>query len=117
MPGADKAFGSLDEMKAKFNAAAAARFGSGWAWLGLKSDGDLTVTTTANQDNPLQVRRGRVTTMKNGPGIVSLCAVKALHVGVMDLRTGIHVVTDPLLRTGHCAALSLEVVSLQYSSR
>jgi superoxide dismutase len=42
-------------MKAKFNAAAAARFGSGWAWLGLKPDGDLTITTTANQDNPLQV--------------------------------------------------------------
>ena len=54
---ADKAFGSLDEMKAKFNAAAAARFGSGWAWLGLKPDGDLTITTTANQDNPLQVGR------------------------------------------------------------
>jgi len=54
--GADKSFGSLDEMKAKFNAAAAARFGSGWAWLGLKSGGDLTITTTANQDNPLQAR-------------------------------------------------------------
>ncbi len=46
-------------MKAKFNAAAAARFGSGWAWLGLKSGGDLTITTTANQDNPLQVRLSR----------------------------------------------------------
>ena len=55
--GADKSFGSLEEMKAKFNAAAAARFGSGWAWLGLKGDGDLTITTTANQDNPLQVCR------------------------------------------------------------
>ena len=48
-------------MKAKFNAAAAARFGSGWAWLGLKSDGGLTITTTANQDNPLQARRLRLT--------------------------------------------------------
>jgi len=29
----DSAFGSVDEMKTKFNAAGAARFGSGWAWL------------------------------------------------------------------------------------
>lgn len=49
----DSSFGSLDEMKAKFNAAAAGRFGSGWAWLGLKADGTLGITSTANQDNPL----------------------------------------------------------------
>ncbi|GBF96385.1 manganese superoxide dismutase [Raphidocelis subcapitata] len=47
------AFGSLDEMKAKFNAAAAGRFGSGWAWLGVKPDGSLGITSTPNQDNPL----------------------------------------------------------------
>lgn len=35
-----------------FNAAGAARFGSGWAWLGVK-DGALVVTSTPNQDNPL----------------------------------------------------------------
>ena len=52
-------------MKAKFNAAAAARFGSGWAWLGLKSGGDLTITTTANQDNPLQVRRRPARTQRD----------------------------------------------------
>jgi Fe-Mn family superoxide dismutase len=43
------AFGSLDEMKAKFNAAAAGRFGSGWAWLGVKPDGSLAITSTPNQ--------------------------------------------------------------------
>jgi hypothetical protein len=48
----DGAFGSIDEMKAKFNAAAAGRFGSGWAWLAVK-DGALIITSTANQDNPL----------------------------------------------------------------
>jgi superoxide dismutase len=48
-------FGSLDEMKAKFNAAAAARFGSGWAWLVVQDGGKLAITSTANQDNPLQV--------------------------------------------------------------
>lgn len=49
----DASFGSIDEMKSKFNAAAAARFGSGWAWLGVKADGSLTITSTPNQDNPL----------------------------------------------------------------
>ena len=51
----DSSFGSLDEMKSKFNAAAAGRFGSGWAWLILKNGG-LEITSTANQDNPLQAR-------------------------------------------------------------
>lgn len=48
----DKEFGSLDEMKEKFNAAGASRFGSGWAWLGVK-DGSLAICSTPNQDNPL----------------------------------------------------------------
>jgi Fe-Mn family superoxide dismutase len=45
----DSSFGSIDEMKAKFNAAAAGRFGSGWAWLGVKPDGSLAITSTPNQ--------------------------------------------------------------------
>ncbi|MEO5909075.1 MAG: superoxide dismutase [Ginsengibacter sp.] len=48
----DEAFGSLDAMKEKFNAAGAGRFGSGWAWLGV-ADGKLTICSTPNQDNPL----------------------------------------------------------------
>lgn len=47
-----EAFGSIDAFKEKFAAAAAARFGSGWAWLVV--DGDkLDVVSTANQDNPI----------------------------------------------------------------
>ena len=49
----DKAFGSYDGFKEKFAAAAGSRFGSGWAWLIVKSDGSLAVTSTPNQDNPL----------------------------------------------------------------
>ena len=45
-------FGSLDEMKTKFNTAGATRFGSGWAWLSV-SGGKLVVSSTPNQDNPL----------------------------------------------------------------
>ena len=47
-----KAFGSFEEFKEKFNAAAATRFGSGWAWLVKKSNGELVVTSSPNQDNP-----------------------------------------------------------------
>ncbi len=48
----DQAFGSLDAMKEQFSAAAATRFGSGWAWLYVDS-GALKVGSTANQDSPL----------------------------------------------------------------
>ena len=49
----NKAFGSFEALKEKFNAAAATRFGSGWAWLVKKSNGELVVTSSPNQDNPL----------------------------------------------------------------
>ena len=46
------AFGSFDAFKAAFNDAGVKRFGSGWAWLVLDRNGKLSVTSTANQDNP-----------------------------------------------------------------
>lgn len=39
--------------KEKFAAAAATRFGSGWAWLCVHKGGKLDICSTANQDNPL----------------------------------------------------------------
>jgi superoxide dismutase, Fe-Mn family len=48
----DAAFGSFDVLKEKLAAAGMTRFGSGWAWLGVK-DGTLAVCSTPNQDNPL----------------------------------------------------------------
>jgi Fe-Mn family superoxide dismutase len=50
-------FGSFDAFKEKFSAAAASRFGSGWAWLSVNGDGRLEVTSTANQDSPLMEGR------------------------------------------------------------
>lgn len=47
-----QSFGSFDEFKEKFAAAAAGRFGSGWAWL-VVSNGKLEICSTANQDNPI----------------------------------------------------------------
>ena len=49
----NKAFGSLDELKAKIKQAGLGQFGSGWAWLVVKEDGTLAVVATPNQDNPL----------------------------------------------------------------
>ena len=49
----DAAFGDFDAFKAEFSQAAATRFGSGWAWLSLSANGALTVSSTANQDNPV----------------------------------------------------------------
>lgn len=46
-------FGSVDAFRAEFEKVAATRFGSGWAWLILDNNGELAVTSTANQDNPL----------------------------------------------------------------
>ncbi|AEB24730.1 superoxide dismutase SodA [Bacillus sp. L381] len=45
-------FGSFDQFKEKFAAAAAGRFGSGWAWL-VVNNGKLEITSTPNQDSPL----------------------------------------------------------------
>jgi Fe-Mn family superoxide dismutase len=49
----NSAFGGFEDFKDKFAAAAAGRFGSGWAWLCLNSAGKLEIHSTANQDSPL----------------------------------------------------------------
>ena len=49
----DATFGSFDAFKDQFSNAAATRFGSGWAWLGVKDNGGLCVCSTPNQDNPV----------------------------------------------------------------
>ncbi|MCE5327384.1 MAG: superoxide dismutase [Planctomycetaceae bacterium] len=46
-------FGSFRRMSDKFTQAALARFGSGWAWLAVEGNGQLTIFSTPNQDSPL----------------------------------------------------------------
>lgn len=45
-------FGDYDTFKEQFSNAAALLFGSGWTWL-VVNNGELEITTTPNQDNPL----------------------------------------------------------------
>ncbi|HHP7232191.1 MAG TPA: superoxide dismutase, partial [Xenococcaceae cyanobacterium] len=45
-------FGDFETFKSEFNAAGGSQFGSGWVWLVLNQDGNLEITSTANQDSP-----------------------------------------------------------------
>ena len=49
----EKSFGSMEKFREDFSNAAKKHFGSGWAWLVVDKDGNLFVSDTLNQDNPL----------------------------------------------------------------
>lgn len=49
----DKDLGGFEKFKEDFAAAAAGRFGSGWAWLVVDEKGKLEITSTPNQNNPI----------------------------------------------------------------
>jgi Fe-Mn family superoxide dismutase len=46
-------FGDMETFKGQFDDAAKSQFGSGWAWLCVDENGELFITHTSNQDNPL----------------------------------------------------------------
>jgi len=46
-------FGDFEQFKTQFAQAGLTRFGSGWAWLIVNAQGQLQITSTPNQDNPL----------------------------------------------------------------
>lgn len=48
-----EAFGSMQAFQERFQNAGASQFGSGWVWLIVDEEGELAVTSTPNQDNPL----------------------------------------------------------------
>ncbi len=50
----NRAFGDFKTFTTKFSDAGKSRFGSGWAWLAIDlNTGELFITSTPNQDNPL----------------------------------------------------------------
>lgn len=46
-------FGSFEAFQNEFNAAASSRFGSGWAWLVVTPENQLTIISTPNQNPPI----------------------------------------------------------------
>jgi Fe-Mn family superoxide dismutase len=60
----------VKEFQTKFTEAGTKRFGSGWAWLVVKADGSLIVTSTPNQDNPTM--KGIVPDAEGGTPILGL---------------------------------------------
>lgn len=48
-------FGSFENFQDEFTQAATGRFGSGWAWLVVNNQNEITITSTPNQDNPIMV--------------------------------------------------------------
>ncbi len=53
-----KDFGDVNALKDKLASAGATRFGSGWAWLSANKLGDLKVSSSPNQDNPIMESKG-----------------------------------------------------------
>lgn len=53
----DAKFGSFDEFKKQFSAAAVGTFGSGWAWLVKSADGTVAIESTSNAATPLTTDR------------------------------------------------------------
>ena len=49
----ERDLGGLESFRQAFTQAALSRFGSGWAWLVVRVDGRVDVTSTVNQDSPL----------------------------------------------------------------
>lgn len=55
----DRKFGSFSGFKENFTEAATKVFGSGWAWLVMGSDGQLSVESSPNQDSPIMAGSGK----------------------------------------------------------
>jgi Fe-Mn family superoxide dismutase len=55
----DRDFGSFDQFKEKFTAAAQGHFGSGWAWLVKADNGTLKIVDTHDAGNPIRDGTGK----------------------------------------------------------
>ncbi|MBQ9632215.1 MAG: superoxide dismutase, partial [Lachnospiraceae bacterium] len=55
----NETFGSFEALKEKLTTLALGQFGSGWAWLEADKDGNLSVSNSLNQDNPISLGTGK----------------------------------------------------------
>ncbi|MDN4060264.1 superoxide dismutase [Massilia sp. YIM B02769] len=65
----ERDLGGYDKFKEAFTKAAQTRFGSGWAWLTVGTDGKLLVESSANQDHP---QMGSLAGLSGGTPILGL---------------------------------------------
>jgi superoxide dismutase, Fe-Mn family len=49
----NQTFGGFEQFREQFNEAGRNQFGSGWVWLVRNPQGELQITSTLNQDNPI----------------------------------------------------------------
>ncbi len=59
----EAAFGSLENFKKEFVAAAVGQFGSGWAWLVRDAEGKLKITKTGNAESPIHMKQTPIMTV------------------------------------------------------
>ncbi|WP_369602079.1 superoxide dismutase [Fe] [Hahella sp. SMD15-11] len=59
----NKAFGSFEAFKQKFNESAVNNFGSGWTWLVKNDDGSVEIVNTSNAGTPLAEGRKAILTV------------------------------------------------------
>lgn len=53
-------FGNFEAFKEQMSALAISQFGSGWAWLSVTPQGQLVLSKTLNQDNPISLGTGNI---------------------------------------------------------
>ena len=63
MSAIERDFGSFDAFKKQFSDAAAALFGSGWAWLAKNAQGKLEILPLSNADTPLKYQKTPILTL------------------------------------------------------
>lgn len=56
----NETFGSFQAFKEQISALAVGQFGSGWAWLSVTPEGELVLSASANQDNPISLGTGNM---------------------------------------------------------
>ncbi len=77
-------FGSFGSMKEQLSKAAAAQFGSGWAWLVVKGE-ELEIVTTSNAGTPIKRTDSSIVHRRMGTRILSRLSEPSRRVSVSSI--------------------------------